>query len=340
MHWIKNIIVGVIGGLAVLSVVFILLLNLSGTPQDNETKFGVTFSPFYAEEFGVDWRKAYTAILDDLGVRYFRLSAYWNTTEPQDEEFNFDDLDFQLDEAALRNAHVLLGAGRKLPRWPECHDPEWVKNLSKEEFEQKVLDYVSVVVKRYKDHAALSRWQVENEVLFPFGDCTHPYNLSLLKKEINLVRSLDPNHEVVVTDSGEWTIWIPLAFFGDTLGISMYREAWNDFLHSHIPFPVKEGWYQLRAKLIQPWKKTIIVTELQAEPWAGKPVEKMGPDESVLLMPLDKIRDNIQFAKNVGFPEVYLWGVEWWYSLREQDFSEIWNGMKDVFSNSSAYGDK
>jgi len=329
--FIRKILTAVlIGGVGIIAI-FLFSLNLPGTHANNDTKFGVTFSPAYAEGFGVDWRTAYKAILEDLGVRYFRLSAYWNITEPTDDEYDFDDLDFQMDQAARYHAHVLLAVGRKLPRWPECHDPEWVKELSKTEFEQKLLEYVEVIVKRYKDSPALARWQVENEILFPFGICTHPYNLTLLKKEIALVRTLDPQHEVVVTDSGEWTPWLPLAFYGDTLGISMYREAWNDFLHMHIPFPIKEGWYQFRARLIGHWKKTIIVTELQSEPWSGKPVEKMGPDESMLLMPLDKIKDNIQFARNVGFPEVYLWGVEWWYSLREQNMPEIWNGLKDIF---------
>ncbi|MBI4599653.1 beta-galactosidase [Candidatus Uhrbacteria bacterium] len=311
--------------------IFLFLLNLPGTPANNDTKFGVTFSPAYAESFGVDWRAAYRAILDDLGVRYVRLSAYWNTTEPEDDYFTFDDLDYQLDWAARRKAHVVLGVGRKLPRWPECHDPEWVKGFPAPQFDEKVLDAVRAVVERYKDHPALSRWQVENEVLFPFGRCSRPYNLGLLKKEIDLVRSIDPGHEIVVTDSGEWTVWMPLAFYGDVLGVSMYREAWNDFFNTHIPFPIKEGWYQFRARLISPWRKTIIVTELQTEPWAGKPVESMGPDESMLLMPLDKIKDNVRFARNVGFPEVYLWGVEWWYALREQNLPEIWDGLKDIF---------
>lgn len=332
MKLLRRLITIIFIGVAVFLAVFLFSLQLPGTPQNNETKLGVTFSPVYAENFGVDWRTAYTAILKDLGVRYFRLSAYWNRTELEDDWYDFDDLDFQMDQAAVHHAHVLLAVGRKLPRWPECHDPEWVKGLSKDEFDTKLLEYVGVIVKRYKDHSALDRWQVENEVLFPFGVCSHPYDLALLKKEIALVRELDSSHEIVVTDSGEWTPWLPLAFYGDTLGISMYREAWNDLLYMHIPFPIKEGWYQLRARFISHWKKTIIVTELQAEPWAGKPVEKMGPDESMLLMPLDKIKNNIQFARNVGFPEVYLWGVEWWYWLYEQGQVEIWNGLKDIFN--------
>ena len=335
MRWIKNILIVLFGTGGIFFIVFLFALQLPGRPQNNDTTFGVTFSPRYAEAFGVDWHEAYRAILSDLGVRNFRLSAYWDSTEPDEDGYYFDDLDYQLDQAARHNAHVLLAVGRKLPRWPECHEPEWVKDFQKSEFDQKLLDYVTVVVNRYKDNPALSRWQVENEVLFPFGICSHPYDLALLKKEIDLVRSLDPKHEVVVTDSGEWTPWMPLALYGDILGVSMYREAWNTFLHSHIPFPIKEGWYQLRASMIGHWKKSIIVTELQAEPWAGKPVEQMGPDESMLLMPLDKIKENVRFARNVGFPEVYLWGVEWWYWLLTQDQPEIWEGMKEIFQENS-----
>ncbi len=317
--------------IAILGVIFLVLLNLPGTPQNNATVFGVTFTHSYAQQFGYDWRKAYIAILDDLKVRQFRLSAHWNEVEPYNGVYDFDDLDFQMNEAAGRDAHVILGVGRKLPRWPECHDPAWITLLSQDEREKKLLEDITTIVNRYKNHPVLSNWQVENEFLFPFGACEHPFGLGTLKKEIDLVQKLDPKHPIIITDSGEWTIWMPLALYGDTLGISMYREAWNDMLHVSIPFPVKEGWYQFRAKLVSPWKKNIIVTELQAEPWVGKPVEKMTAEEGVGYMSLEKIQDNITFARNVGFSEVYLWGVEWWYWLKINDSPDIWEGMKKVF---------
>lgn len=314
-----------------LLAVFLLLLNIPSFQKANSPVFGVTFTPTYAESLGLDWRAAYTAILDDLGVRRLRLSAPWNEVEPIDNTYTFDALDFQMDQAALRGAKVILGIGRKLPRWPECHDPEWTKELPKQERSGKVLENIRVLVERYKNHTALSRWQVENEVLFPFGICPNGYDLALLRKEIELARSLDESHEIIVTDSGEWTLWVPLGFIGDALGISMYREAWNGTLNIHIPFPIKEGWYQLRAFLLSPWKKNIIVTELQAEPWAGMPVDKLAPQEALKWMPLEKIKNNIQFARNVGFSEVYLWGVEWWYALREQGYPEVWDFLKEIF---------
>ena len=40
------------------------------------------------------------------------------------------------------------------------------KDLSKQDRQEKILENIQVIVVRYKDHPALDRWQVENEVLF------------------------------------------------------------------------------------------------------------------------------------------------------------------------------
>ncbi|MBI4252594.1 hypothetical protein HY623_00210 [Candidatus Uhrbacteria bacterium] len=331
MNRLKKFLLIVFFGGSAFFGLFLILLNLPGSQSEKTPVFGVSFTPAYATSLDLNWQAAYTAMLDDLGVRHFRLSAQWDTIEPIDNTYSLDDLDFQMDEAMRRGAEVLLGVGRKLPRWPECHDPAWAKGLTKKERREKILENVRVVVERYKDHPALKRWQVENEVLFPFGVCPDGFDIALLKKEIELVRSLDDRHEIVMTDSGEWTFWIPIAFYGDVLGISMYREAWNELLNMHIQFPINEGWYQLRSRLVAPWKESIIVTELQTEPWAGKAIKDMAPEESLKWMPLEKIQENIRFAKNVGLSEVYLWGAEWWYFLRQQGYPEIWNGLKEVF---------
>ena len=40
--------------------------------------------------------------------------------------------------------------------------------------------------------------------------------------------------------------------------------------------------------------------------------------EQYKSMNMDTFRNNIDFARRVGFPEVYLWGVEWWYWIRDR----------------------
>lgn len=322
----------IIGCIFFITTAVFLFLNLPGKKTDSHVEFGVNFSPLYAESFGLDWKKTYLALLEELGVRRFRLAAYWNMAEPQDDAWNFESLDFQLDEAAKADAKVILAVGRKLPRWPECHTPSWVDTSKKKEMEAELLEYVQQVVKRYKDHPAVERWQVENEILFPFGICPNWFGLGTLKKEIMHVRSLS-SKPIVVTDSGEWTAWIPISFYGDMLGISMYRESWNDYL-GYIPFPIRPGYYQSRASLISPWKKNVIVTELQTEPWSGKGIKELTNEEIHASMSIEKMSGNIEFAKYVGFPEVYLWGAEVWYWLKEKGDPSYWDAVKEEFKNS------
>lgn len=307
-----------------------LFLNFPARPVNEAVSFGVTFSPYYQESFGLPWRKAFISILDDLGVRYFRLSAYWDRSEPVDNVFNFSDIDFQLDQAAARDAHVLLAIGRKLPRWPECHDPQWLQGSSRDEIEEQLLVYIETVVQRYKDHPAVTRWQVENELFFPFGACPNKLGLSTLKKEIQIVRKYSTK-PIVVTDSGEWSVWLPAAQQGDILGVSMYRESWNDIL-GRIPFPIGPGFYQKKSDLIAPFQKDVIVTELQTEPWGSRPIIEMTRQEMDESMNIQKLNDNVAFAQKVGFPEVYLWGVEWWYWLKvTHNDTSFWERGKELF---------
>jgi hypothetical protein len=111
----------------------------------------------------------------------------------------------------------------KTPRWPECHIPEWAKLQSKEEQQAAILDFLKEIVARYDSSKAIVRWQVENEPFFPFGEC--PWvDKEFLKKEVALVKSLDSkNRPVVVTDSGEGSLWIQAAKIGDIAGTTMYK---------------------------------------------------------------------------------------------------------------------
>ncbi len=321
----------VLAALLILSVAFLAVLNLPGTKKESPITYGATFSTEYAVSLGLDWKETFIALLDDLGMRHFRINAYWSEIEAQKDLVVFDNLDFQLDEIAKRGGRVILAVGRKLPRWPECHDPAWVRELPKKEIEERLLKLVRIVAERYKDHPAVDKWQVENEIVFPFGDCPNWLGLDSLQKEIDIVRSIS-DKPIVVTDSGEWTPWLPMAWYGDILGSSLYLEAWNDFV-GHVPFPIRPGYYQFKAWLVSPWKKNIIFTELQAEPWGPKGVQEMTVEEAREYFPLEKMRSRIQFARDVGFSEVYLWGEEWWYWMKLHGDASYWDEGKKVFSH-------
>ena len=293
--------------------------------------WGVSWSASYARYFGLDWKKVYTNILDDLNVRALRIPAYWEEIEPSRGKFNFDDLDWQLMEAKKRGTFVILAVGKKLPRWPECHVPEWAKNLNKKELDRAILQYLAKVVNRYKSYSSVKYWQIENEPFFPFGEkgC-EKISRDFVKKEIALVKSLD-NRPVVITDSGELSTWISTASFADILGISMYRVSWNK-LFGYLFYPVFPAFYRERANLIKYLVSDVIVTELQVEPWAPSSIKLLPLEEQYKSMNISRFYDNIEFARRTGFKEIYLWGIEWWYWLKEaHNNSEFWEASKKLF---------
>lgn len=315
----------------------LLILALSEKPADlapGLRDFGVTFSKFRAEELRMDWQRTYIAILDDLGVRKIRLSAYWTDFEPERDEVSFFNLDWQIAEADRRNAEILLVVGQRLPRWPECHIPDWAWDLPEEERQRELLEIIEQIVIRYRDNPVIKYWQVENEpFLLGFGICP-PFNKKFLDEEIALVKSLD-QRPIIVTDSGELSIWLQAARRANIFGTTMYRIIWSDRLpgtgYLHYPFP--PSFFHAKANLIKYFAgtKDIIVTELQAEPWGPKMAYEMPISERDKSLSIEQFEDNIRYAREVGFREAYLWGVEWWLWERDNGRLEFWEYAKALF---------
>ncbi len=298
-----------------------------------ELEYGVTFSKKQAENLGFDWQKMYLAVLDDLGVKKIRLPAYWNEIESKNEEFFWDDLNWEINEASARNAEIILAIGGRLPRWPECHFPDWTKDLSEEERENKILNYLKETINRYKNEKQIIAWQIENEpFLSHFGDCPTS-DKKFLDKEISLARELD-TRPIIITDSGELSVWIPAARRADIFGATMYRDTYSAHLKRYIHYPISPGFFRLKKNIasIFAHPKKWIVVELQAEPWAPTPYQDTTQAERDRTMNLKKFKEMIGFSSKTGFREFYLWGVEWWYWEKEKNNNpEMWEEAKKLF---------
>ena len=298
----------------------------------DKINYGITFSQFFAEEMSLDWKKAYLSALDDLNIKKLRLIAYWPLIEPEEGNYYFQDLDWQIDQAEKRNAEVILAFGQKLPRWPECHIPEWAEKLSKSEKEEKILEIIEKIVNRYQNKDVIKYWQVENEPFLNFGECPELDKI-FLSKEIALVRNLDKTGKpVMLTASGELSSWIMPASEADVLGTTLYRIVWNDRF-GHITYPIPAVFYYKRAN----WVKRItgidkiIIIELQAEPWGPKMIYETDDEFQSLSMNLEKFKKILDYTRRTGFDEAYLWGFEWWYQKKEQGNASIWNEAKKLW---------
>lgn len=297
---------------------------------------GATFSTKYARELGLDAPAAFTATLRELGVRRIRLPIYWDEVEPAVGEFHFDEVDALLAEATKYGAEIIPVIGLRVPRWPECHAPAWAKILSTEEQHEQLLAYLRTVVTRYSNNDAIIAWQVENEPLLAgFGECPEP-DREFLKQEVALVRELDAR-PIIITESGELSSWLGTVGISDILGISMYRVVWNRFV-GYLYYPLSPGFYRYRAETVRPFTGEVIVTELQVEPWVARGIFATSLDEQYVSMNPARLQDNLSFVSRAGFREVYLWGIEWWYWLKEkQGKPELWELGKEVFAKSALF---
>ncbi len=324
----KNILI-----LLIIFLFSLFLLSRGHIYDKDELEYGVTFSKKQAESLGLDWKKVYSATLDELNVKKLRLPAYWDEVERENGEFAWDDLDWQIEQAEKRGARVILAIGGRLPRWPECHFPDWAERLTKQEREQKILSYIAKTINRYKDRKQISAWQIENEpFLSHFGDCPK-LDVEFLDKEISLARELD-SRPIIVTDSGELSVWIPAARRADIFGTTMYRDTYSEHLKRYIHYPIGPGFFRFKKNIANLFAKPDqwVVIELQAEPWAKTPYQYATREERNKTMNLKKFREILEFARRAGFKEFYLWGVEYWYWEREMNGnSEMWNEAKLLF---------
>lgn len=302
-------------------------------PLPETALYGVTFSYPYAEKtLHLDWKKVFIAVLDDLKVQKIRIPAYWSETEKKEGDYDFANLDWQISEAGKRKAEIILAIGRKVPRWPECHEPGWVLERPRGEQDKLLFRFMEAVVTRYKNNSAIIMWQVENEPFLPFGEC--PLFLSgVFDKEVSLVKALDPSRSILLTDSGELSLWAQTYRRADVFGTTMYRTIWNKWTGT-FTYPLPSGYFRMKRRVMEKLfgVKPMIVVELQAEPWASTMPDETTLEEQYTSMSAERFSKNISYARRTAFGEFYLWGVEWWYWLGEKHGNwEMWHEAKGLF---------
>ena len=322
----KKIFLIVILLIAISQLILLAFLIYFNWGTAKKAEIGVTFSPYHARYFGLDPKQVLRDSLDDLKIKKYRLAANWDVVEQKPGKYYFGDLDWQLNQIEKRNGSVVLAIGRRLPRWPECHDPKWIKGMNEKKIQTRVLNLLKVLVNKYKDRDIISAWQVENEPLLSvFGKCPAP-DIEFLKKEIELVRSLD-SRPIILTESGELSNWTNAALLADMVGVSIYKTTWSKGV-GISSYPLTSIYYKHRARTIRPLVKKVFVSELQAEPWARGSLLETPILEQKIFIDEKKLKKSINFAKKAGFNEIYLWGIEWWAWLKKQGDSSMWNTVK------------
>lgn len=298
-------------------------------PFFGEPKLGVSFSIKYCSELQVDWQDCLQAILGDLKVRRLRLMSYWDQHQPSQNSYDFTVLDKQFELARQHGARISLCIGYRQPRWPESHQPGWAAKLSKNDWQQSLINYMEKTVLRYRGHPALDSWQLENEALNNFGEGGE-YDRRRLRAEFDMVQRLDPTRPIIMSTSNSWGLPIRSPR-PDMVGFSIYRHQFNHgkLRRSYLP----PRFYRLRALLIRLIiNRPSFIHELQAEPWGAKATNMMSVSEMLKLMDKSKLKGMLELADKTGLWPCYLWGAEWWYYMRiHHNKKELWQTAGSIF---------
>ncbi|MCA9325614.1 metallophosphoesterase [Candidatus Saccharibacteria bacterium] len=297
---------------------------------------GVTFIPAYAESLGLDAHQTLDA-LTDINVKHFRLVSYWDELEPKQGSYDFSSLDWQFQKINQANGTVSLAIGLRQPRWPECHAPSWVDTTQPATNWQPALQaFMRQVINRYKNNPALDSYQLENEYFNHFGEC-YNFDRQRLQDELNLVKSLDPNHPVIISRSNNYVGLMLRQPLPDKIGISVYRRVWDSQVtHRYFQYPYPAWYYAFLAggeKMLT--GKDSVLHELQAEPWPpdGKNITDISLSEQNKSFDARRFEDRVNFAQATGMREIYYWGAEYWY-YRWQKLGDksVWNVAVNTFA--------
>lgn len=306
--------------------------------RDEPLQYGVTFIPRYARYFETDPQESMQAIIDDLGVKRFRLVSYWDDIEKNQGTYDFTELDWQFQKAEAANASVNLALGLRQPRWPECHMPQWAKESEKDVWYPKLKDFMRAVVERYKDSPALISYQVENEFFMTvFGDC-QDFDRDRLVEEYNLVKRLDPDKPIIVTRSNNWG-GVPLREpTPDQFGVAVYKRVWDQTLTKrYFEYPYPPWFYGLLAgagEIVS--GKSMIIHELQMEPWTppGMDLKTSSLEEQNKSMNAERLQKRFDYAEDTGIRTIDTWGAEWWYWRKvKQNDPSLWNVARESFAD-------
>jgi len=334
--WHKMLIIFVGICLALLGTMYGIARWYIATESSKPLVLGVSFIPAYAESLGLDAKQTMDALINDVGVRHFRLVSYWDQLEPSKGTYDFTTLDWQFQKAEASGAKVTLSLGLRQPRWPECHEPAWTNGEPQSMWQPQLEASIAQVVNRYKNSPALDSYQLENEYFLKgFGLCTN-FDRNRLVSEANLVKKLDPAHMLIITRSNN-ALGIPLGQpQPDEFGVSIYKRVWDATLtHRYVEYPFPAWFYAFLAgfqKIVT--GKDMIVHELQAEAWPpeGKSITDISLSEQNKSFDAARFKNRVQYGEATGMRDMYFWGAEYWYyRLVHEHDNSLWNVAKQTF---------
>ncbi|MCP4661859.1 MAG: hypothetical protein GY856_41175 [bacterium] len=143
--------------------------------------------------------------LSAAGIGWVRLDAKWRFMEPQQGQYYWDEMDWQVDWAEELGLRILMEIGVFIPSWANGTDPNcdlWGGECSAPPTDPSYYpDWVTQVVSRYTGRVdTWSNWREANYDVFWGGTRTEFINL-ILCPGYSAIKAVDPNTPVVAPNT-------------------------------------------------------------------------------------------------------------------------------------------
>src|SRR5256886_306461 len=304
---------------------------------------GFSFSP-EALPAGTIPEEALARLLVALQPDLVRLPVYWGDVAPTEATLDYAAVDRMVETIEAHNAvngsrhtEVVRVAGARNLVYPEVHVRDWLDTRDVRRLDTLLKTpsyrrYLESTFRRYASLSVLRAWQVENEpldnaIIDQLTDGALP--ASMIRSEVDLLRSIDLVHEVVVTsfNSSHVTLDIrgssPLAWLythlpgakpaghpaevltiGDTLGLDLYvvtKSTPLDVITASTRIAWKEDTLDYWHAQAESHGRALWITEMQATPWIGN-----------TGFTTDDLIASALAYRGHGVSAYLLWGVESW----------------------------
>lgn len=287
-------------------------------------KLGFTFSIKYCEELGLDWREALLRILRFTNWEYVRLPVYWDRVEATEGVLDFSMIHEQIGMIREHDIKIIPVVGYRNPRFPEVHRPDWLKELSKKEFSDRLFEYVKSVHEELASYQSIFAWQIENEP-FEYGYGMKEFDVrDTYQEEVSILRKLEDRPIVVTYGYKPWRKTFPEELQEDIVGLDVYSKIGVKVLGQpwypdmfRVPFMSKR--LKREINFIRKLGKSVWVTELQAEPWDVIDDALFDSLQWKKTITPNRLRRNLEFISSSEIDTAFIWGVEWWLTLQESD---------------------
>lgn len=298
------------------------------------TKIGTTFSHTFAKYLKLD---PVQSVKDLISQKFdiIRLCCYWNEIQPEKNTYDFSAITQLLDICEKNNQDVILTVGMKAPRWPEFFIPKWIQSDDPQTAFPFVLKFIEETIQKLKDYSCIKYWQVENEPLDPAWPTDRTMLLPDVKKEIDLIKSIDDSRKLLVSMWGSSDLLLKtfaeIKDTSDIIGIDIYYK-----MH-HKKFAGIDFYFKNRVssenlkKMINNSSIPVWITELQAEPWeSGMTAYKQEKTKS--MSPAILI-ENFRKAKALNPAAILLWGSEYWLWRKLRGDDSYWKAVTNILQN-------